>query len=243
MNEKTVEYFEYLADKRRQKYDMNYLTKDLKTIYSSHDDTWFYPLINRSDYSDIILSLLKNHDQFNWLQPENKPQIESLEIKYHEKLGPILWVRYNYTIDNKVYRGSRLFGETSNIQLLGTHINGHESEMYDLFNPKDFQSGVHTLGTDFVHIMSILNKGRRINGKTYDEVFTDRFVKYSKFQELEEIENKEEEFENLKKKFNKDIQVIRQQHIDRLKNFTPNIEQHNKEFNERYNDLFNKPTM
>lgn len=189
------DYLDYCEIKNRRDENINYLVSDIKDTYFSSDRTWFYPLIIHNKYKDILISLLKNDLEEHYLplfKYTPKPKVEnirlkSVDMKKHSKLGFLLWVKYIINQDGVDRPITRVFSETSSLKLLGTHINGPESELMDDFSVKKVIEGKRNLSTDWAQILSKLNKGRTIEGKTYDEVYSERCRKELSGQYLAKI--------------------------------------------------------
>ena len=226
-NELLKDYLDYCEKQNRKKADMNYLVSDIKDTYFSSDRTWFYPLIIHNKYQDILTSLLKNDLEELYLplfkhipQPKIEDiKLKSIEMKYHGKLGNLLWVKYLIKQDGLEKPITRVFTETSSLKLLGTHINGPESELMDDFSVNDVIESKRNLCTDWAQILSKLNKGRTLGGKTYDEVYLERCKRELSGQYLAKIVEMTTALDNLKA-----------ERIDAINNFHTVFESQSEKF-------------
>ena len=200
------DYLDYCEMQNRKKENINYLVADVKDTCFPCDKTWFYPLIIHNDYRGILTSLLKNDLDESYIPlfkhiPQPKIEdisLQSVEMKYHKKLGYLLWVKYIATMDGIKKPITRVFSETSCLRLLGTHVNGPESELMDKFSVNEVIEGKQNISTDWAQILSRLNKGRTLKGKTYDEVYLERCKRELSGQYLAKIVEMITALDNLK---------------------------------------------
>ena len=205
-NELLKDYLDYCEMQNRKEMNLNYLVSDIKDTYFSSDRTWFYPLIIHNKYKEILTSLLKNDLEEHYLplfkhlpQPKiDNIRLKCVDMKKHNKLGFLLWVKYIINQDGIDKPITRVFSETSSLKLLGTHVNGPESELMDDFSVNDVVEGKHNISTDWAQILSKLNKGRTLDGKTYDEVYLERCKQELSGQYLAKIVKMTTVLDNLK---------------------------------------------
>lgn len=187
MNKEMIEYLRY---KKSQRKDDCYYDTDNMSDYNG--ETWLKPLLSHPELIEELGKInFNDHVKSNYVKLQNT-KFKNATIKYHPEVGPILVATLDSTYTNGRRDSILTIGETSHISLLGRYANG--DSLLDWFY-SEFDEP-YSMSNCIASVLSQLNKGRIIDGKSYDEVILERkqMAIYSKYkvkcEELDEQKRK-----------------------------------------------------
>jgi len=222
MDKEMIDYLRYKNSLRSGAY---YDTSDLKNY---NGETWLQPLLSHPEIIEELHNIyFKDHIVSGCLKLENS-KFKSASIKHHKDLGPILIARIGATYNSGERDIIFALSESSLTSLVGRFDDS--DGLLDWYN-QEFDKP-YSISNCISYVLSQLNKGRVINGKSYDEVLLERKQRTTYFKYKAKIEELDEQ----KKKLQLESQ-------EKIESMSRTIMEDNEDIAKKYPNLLNSHTM